>query len=166
MVGAIILAVAMQSGYDPAELLAVAYTESRWKHDAIGPRESVGVLQINCKAWWKHFGYVSESACRSVLSTNTHMNIAASMYILRRYRKRYKRCSGDEVFACYNGGPNWRKLGDRARRRVQAYRSQVVTRRALIRPLLGGPIADVWKALRDHERSNGSLQPQLQRPRK
>lgn len=155
-VGAALFSLAVQLNHDPAELLAVAYTESRWEIGAVGPRESVGPLQINCRAWWTHFKFDSEDQCRVFLSRDVRLNTEISVYILRRYRNRYPQCSGDNVFACYNGGPGWRRLSQAAQRRVLFYQKQVTERRELIRPIINQPIEVIWKALRQHE-TNSNL---------
>ena len=157
VVGSIILSAALQVGHDPAELLAVAYTESRWRADALGPSESIGALQINCRAWWQHFKFNSEAGCRATLGSNIKRNVEASIYILQRYRKRYARCAGDNVYACYNGGPSWHRLSKRAQWRVQNYQHEVIRRRELIRPLLNQPIDVIWKALKADEATCRSL---------
>lgn len=151
-VGAVILSVALQTGQDPAEMLAIAYTESRWRQSAVGPSGSVGPLQINCQAWWEHLKFKSRTECQHALTKSVELNATVSAYILTRYRNRYKQCAGENVYACYNGGPGWRTLSDRAQRRAQHYQRQVTARARIIRPLLNRPIAEIWKALRSHER--------------
>lgn len=152
-VGAVILSVALQTGQDPAEMLAIAYTESRWQQFATGPSGSVGPLQINCRAWWRHLKFESKTECQDALIKSVELNATVSTYILARYRNRYKQCSGENVYACYNGGPGWRTLSERAQRRAQHYQRQVIERARVIRPLLQQPVTEIWKALQSHERA-------------
>jgi len=34
-------------------------------------------------------------------------NLLAAILVLKLYRKKYKQCRGDNIYACYNGGQGW-----------------------------------------------------------
>lgn len=113
---------------DSYELLAVAYTESRFRQRSIGPRASVGPFQVNCKAWYKELAYDSVGDCQWEQLTNLGANVAAAVFIMDRYRAKYEQCRGDRVYSCYNGGPHWMSRS-RVPGKVRRYGELVIARK-------------------------------------
>ena len=115
--------------FDIATLLAIAFRESAFKTDLISKQGDVGAFQINARWWWKKLGYASRAAfikANQDVTTSTRNAIE----ILKKFKK-FKSCRGDNLFACYNGGPGWRL--SKNVEKIKAYQKRVIRARYLIK---------------------------------
>ena len=115
--------------FDIATLLAIAFRESAFKTDLISKQGDVGAFQINARWWWKKLGYASRAAfikANQDVATSTRNAIE----ILKKFKK-FKSCRGDNLFACYNGGPGWRL--SKNVEKIKAYQKRVIRARYLIK---------------------------------
>ena len=115
--------------FDIATLLAIAFRESAFKTDLISKQGDVGAFQINARWWWKKLGYASRAAfikANQDVTTSTRNAIE----ILKKFKK-FKICRGDNLFACYNGGPGWRL--SKNVEKIKAYQKRVIRARYLIK---------------------------------
>jgi hypothetical protein len=115
--------------FDISTLLAIAFRESAFKTDLISKQGDVGAFQINARWWWKKLGYKSRAAFTKAnqdVATNTRNAIE----ILKKFKK-FKSCRGDNLFACYNGGPGWRL--SKNVEKIKAYQKRVIRARYLIK---------------------------------
>ena len=94
---------------DPFEIVAIAMVESSLTPTAIG-FGNYGILQINCTVHKRNlkklFGFKN---CRKDM-LDMRKNLRASLYILNAFRTKYKRCRGQNAYACYNGGQGWKAV--------------------------------------------------------
>ena len=90
---------------DPYVMVAVAWVESRLKTGRVSHTGDYGLFQINYRFWGKKWGYKSRQKFLVDMSSAHHATVAAAV-VLKEMR-RYKSCSGLNLPACYNGGPNW-----------------------------------------------------------
>jgi hypothetical protein len=115
--------------FDIATLLAIAFRESAFKTDLISKQGDVGAFQINARWWWKKLGYASRAVfikANQDVTTSTRNAIE----ILKKFKK-FKSCRGDNLFACYNGGPGWRL--SKNVEKIKAYQKRVIRARYLIK---------------------------------
>ena len=115
--------------FDIATLLAIAFRESAFKTGLISKQGDIGAFQINARWWWKKLGYTSRAAfikANQDVATNTRHAIE----ILKKFKK-FKSCRGDNLFACYNGGPGW--LLSKNVKKIKAYQKRVIRARYLIK---------------------------------
>lgn len=125
-----IIQFAERTGQSRRELLAIAYTESRWNNQAVSPTGDYGAFQINCRIWYKTFGYDSVRECAQDMLRDVGVGAAAASYIMNHYRAKFPHCR-KHVFACYNGGPRgWQRHA-----KVRHYH-RVVSQRKLDMPRL------------------------------
>jgi len=113
---------AVVNDVNPYGLLAIAWGESNFKTDAVSHTGDYGILQINCRFWWKDLGYSSKKDCPAKLF-DPEENIRAAIHVIKIHRDRYKRCRYPGVFLCYNGGPNWAK--SKNREKIKAYNKRI-----------------------------------------
>ena len=104
---------ALPQGEDPYQILGLILVESMLTTDAVSRTGDYGLMQVNCRVWrrWLRQNMNIRNCERELLTLET--NIIAGVRILEVFR-RHRNCRGDNVYACYNGGPRWRS---RARRR-------------------------------------------------
>ena len=103
-------------------------SESSFKTGLISRQGDVGIFQINTRWWWKKLGYSSRSEFAKK-NQDVTTNAKNAIFIIKKF-KRFKTCRGDNLFACYNGGPGWRlsKNVDK----IKAYQKRVIRARYLI----------------------------------
>lgn len=109
---------------DPYELLAISFTETRFKEDLVSSTGDVGLMQVNCKVWHKEFN-MKYTDCFDILK-KPERNLSISFSILQKY-KNNKLCKKGLVYNCYNGGPGWRVSENRER--IERYGKLVRSRR-------------------------------------
>jgi len=102
-----IIKYAVENGEDPYQLLAIAITESGLNEKAFSRTKDSGLMQVNCRWWWKSLKFKNIKKCRVTMMDN-RANIHAGVHILRYFKKNFKQCKGDKVYLCYNGGQRWR----------------------------------------------------------
>ena len=115
--------------FDISTLLAIAFRESAFKTGLISKQGDIGAFQINARWWWKKLGYASRAAfikANQDVTTSTRNAIE----ILKKFKK-FKSCRGDNLFACYNGGPGWRL--SKNVEKIKAYQKRVIRARYLIK---------------------------------
>ncbi len=124
----IIMDVAKENAFDPSTLLAIAFRESAFRTGIVSKQGDVGVFQINARWWWKKLEY-SSRADFVKKNQDVTTNAKNAIFIIKKF-KRFKTCRGDNLFACYNGGPGWRlsKNVDK----IKAYQKRVIRARYLI----------------------------------
>ena len=124
----IIMDIAKEQVFDAPTLLAIAFRESAFKTNIVSKQGDVGVFQINARWWWKKLGYSSRSEFAKK-NQDVTTNAKNAIFIIKKF-KRFKTCRGDNLFACYNGGPGWRlsKNVDK----IKAYQKRVIRARYLI----------------------------------
>ena len=105
---------AMFEGVDPVEIFAIAYIESRFDRKASSHTGDYGMMQVNCRVWWKHFQFASQKQCRRLM-LHPELNIHYAIQIIKLYRKKYKQCIDQQIYYCYNGGPGWQRSKNRDR---------------------------------------------------
>jgi len=93
---------------DPYQLLAIAITESGLNEKAFSRTKDSGLMQINCRWWWKNLKFKNIKKCR-VAMLDSKVNIKAAIHILGYFRKNFKQCQGDNLYRCYNGGQGWQR---------------------------------------------------------
>ena len=105
-IGARIIDHATASGEDPYVLMAIAWKESRIEAGKVSSTGDVGIFQINWKFWGSRtWGYRSYDDFVEDMN-RPELAAAAAIAVLQEMR-RYKACQGDNLMACYNGGPSW-----------------------------------------------------------
>ena len=106
-----ILEASEEENFDKYILLTIAFKESSFYADRKSNTGDFGLFQINIKWWSKYLGYASyeEFVKKNI---NPKINTKNAIVILRDF-KRYKTCQATDIFACYNGGPMWRKSNNR-----------------------------------------------------
>ena len=125
----IIMDIAKEKTFDAPTLLAVAFRESAFKTGIVSKQGDVGVFQINARWWWKKLGYASRADFVKK-NQDPSTNAKNAIFIIKKFKK-FKSCRGDNLFACYNGGPGWRlsKNVDK----IKAYQKRVIRARYLIK---------------------------------
>ena len=100
------------SSYDPYEIIAIGMVESGLTPIAVSHTGDYGLMQVNCRIHRKRlkavFGFKN---CEKDMLI-VEKNMKASLHIIDLFRK-YERCRGSKVYACYNGGQGWRFNQDR-----------------------------------------------------
>jgi len=111
--------------YDVHDLLAIAFKESSFHNDVISDTGDVGLFQVNYHWWGKKLGYKD---FRHFYQANIvpKRNARHAIEILRTFSPK-KACKGNNLFACYNGGPGW-KMSKNVRY-IKHYRDNVVKTR-------------------------------------
>lgn len=95
------------SSENRTELLALMMVESNLTPGAVSRTGDYGIMQVNCRIWRQRLKTeLGIENCEEELM-NPAVSIRAGVYVLNRFR-RYRRCRGSNVYACYNGGQNWR----------------------------------------------------------
>ncbi len=124
----IIMDIAKENAFDASTLLAIAFRESAFRTGIVSKQGDVGVFQINARWWWKKLEY-SSRADFVKKNQDVTTNAKNAIFIIKKF-KRFKTCRGDNLFACYNGGPGWRlsKNVDK----IKAYQKRVIRARYLI----------------------------------
>jgi soluble lytic murein transglycosylase-like protein len=93
---------------DPYQLLAIAITESGLNERAYSRTKDSGLMQVNCRWWWKKLGFKNIRKCRSAM-LEPHKNLKAAVHIINYFTTNFTQCKGDLVYRCYNGGQGWRR---------------------------------------------------------
>ena len=125
-----ILEAAAAYGYDPYVLVSIAFVESSFRTGAVSSTGDIGIFQINYRWWGKELGY-RDYEDFAIRNKNIHRNARHAIEILRRFAA-HRSCTGDNLFACYNGGYGWRR--SEKRRQIEHYRDKVLeTKRVLER---------------------------------
>ena len=87
-------------------ILALIMVESNLTPAAVSRTGDYGLMQVNCRIWRaklkKDLGI--QDCEKEMMDMET--SIRAGVYVLNKFRK-YRRCRGSKVYACYNGGQNW-----------------------------------------------------------
>ena len=124
-----IMGASQDKTFDISTLLAIAFRESAFKTGLISKQGDVGTFQINARWWWKKLGYASRAefikANQDVATSTRH-----AIEILKKFKK-FKSCRGDNLFACYNGGPGWRL--SKNVEKIKTYQKRVIRARYLIK---------------------------------
>jgi hypothetical protein len=108
----IILEVAEQQKFDKYMMLTIAFKETSFYANLTSNTGDYGLFQINAKWWYKFLGYTSK---KDFVQHNMDPKISAQNAVkVIKDLMRYKTCKGEDIFACYNGGPGWRKSKNRA----------------------------------------------------
>ena len=102
---AVIIDKSIQLGEDPYFMVGLAWVESRLKTGRVSHTGDYGLFQINYNFWGKKWGYKSRNKFLVDMSSPNHSVVAAAGVL--KEMTRYKACSGLNLPACYNGGPNW-----------------------------------------------------------
>ena len=125
----IIMDIAKEKAFDASTLLAIAFRESAFRTGIVSRQGDVGVFQINARWWWKNLEY-SSRADFIKKNQDPSTNARNAIFIIKKFKK-FKSCRGDNLFACYNGGPGWRlsKNVDK----IKAYQKRVIRARYLIK---------------------------------
>ena len=126
---AAIMGASQDKTFDIATLLAIAFRESAFKTDLISKQGDVGAFQINARWWWKKLGYASRAEFIKA-NQNVTTNTRHAIEVLKKFKK-FKSCRGDNLFACYNGGPGW-SLSKNVKK-IKTYQKRVIRARYLIR---------------------------------
>ena len=93
------------------EILALMMVESNLTLNAVSRTGDYGVMQVNCRIWRDRLRTeLGIQNCEQELM-DPEPAIRAGVYVLNRFR-RYRRCRGSNVFACYNGGQGWRSRAE------------------------------------------------------
>lgn len=92
---------------DRFEILAIILVESNLNHEAVSRTGDYGLMQVNCRIWRQTLLREFEIHDCEAEMMSVQTSLMAGIYILNRF-KRYRRCRGSRVYACYNGGQNWR----------------------------------------------------------
>ena len=116
------------NGLNPSEMVAIAWTETRLREQAISSTGDFGLFQINCRVWHKQLGFINRDECY-IGMLDYEANIEAAAFIIVLYRGRYQQCQGRYIYHCYNGGPGWMRSKniDKIRRygkRVRMFKRQ------------------------------------------
>lgn len=93
---------------DPYELLAIAITESGLNERAYSHTKDSGLMQINCRWWWKKLKFENIQKCRAEMM-KPEANLRAAVHVLGYFQKNFKQCQGDLLYRCYNGGQRWQR---------------------------------------------------------
>lgn len=95
---------------NPLEIIAIALVESRLTPKAVSHTGDYGLMQVNCRIHRKRLKKVFglENCEKDMMSIENSVN--AGVHILLLMRNKYKRCRGQKVYACYNGGPGWMRV--------------------------------------------------------
>lgn len=103
-----VVPLARMLGEDPYVIIAIGHAETNLKPWLKG-RGDYGMMQIHCAAHEKDLRYFFGIKYCYRAMMDLHLNVLAAAFILEKMRSKYPRiCGGDELFACYNGGPGWR----------------------------------------------------------
>ena len=95
------------SSENKIELIALMMVESNLTPTAVSRTGDFGVTQVNCRIWRKRLKTeLGIQDCEKELM-KIDVAITAGVYVLNRF-KRFRRCRGSNVYACYNGGQNWK----------------------------------------------------------
>jgi len=124
-----IMGASQDKTFDIATLLAIAFRESGFKANLISKQGDVGTFQINARWWWKELGYASRAEFIKA-NQNVTTNTRHAIEVLKKFKK-FKSCRGDNLFACYNGGPGW-SLSKNVKK-IKTYQKRVIRARYLIR---------------------------------
>ena len=125
----IILEVAKEENFDKFLMLAIAFKESSFYSNVASHTGDYGLFQINARWWYKKLGYKTK---KEFVKSNMDPRTSAkhAVFILRDFY-RFKACQGDNIFACYNGGPKWRH--SKARKVIERYQRSSIRIMRLIR---------------------------------
>jgi soluble lytic murein transglycosylase-like protein len=132
-----IIKYAEQKKQDPYELLAIAITESSLKPNAYSRTKDVGLFQVNCRWWYKKFGYSTIKKCEASLK-DPHLNMKKGVYILNHFRNTYKQCQGNNAYRCYNGGQGWYRSKNKDK--IIRYEKKVRERKSILKKYYGETI--------------------------
>jgi len=134
----IILETAKEENFDKVLLLTIAFKESSFYSNIVSHTGDYGLFQINARWWYKKLGYNSK---KDFVKSNMNPRTSArhAVFILRDFY-RFKACQGDNIFACYNGGPKWRH--SKARKVIERYQRSSIRITRLIRKRYDEWIAD------------------------
>jgi len=111
-------------GQDSYELLAIAWTESRFKPRALSSANARGLFQVMCKHWYKSLRYKTIKKCDEELF-NPKVNIKAGVFVLTTFRKKYKQCKGNLAYRCYYAGQRWNKRTGKLAKKIERYEKKV-----------------------------------------
>ena len=107
----IILEVAEQLKFDKYMMLTIAFKETSFYANLSSNTGDYGLFQINARWWYRFLGYKTK---KDFVESNMDPKISAQNAVkVIKDLKRYKTCKGSDIFACYNGGPGWRKSENR-----------------------------------------------------
>ena len=94
---------------DPLHIVKIPSRISNAKTiKAFSRTKDSGLMQINCRWWWKNLKFKNIKKCR-VAMLDSEVNIKAAIHILGYFRKNFKQCQGDNIYRCYNGGQGWQR---------------------------------------------------------
>lgn len=106
------------SSENRTEILALIMVESNLTTTAVSRTGDYGIMQVNCRIWRDRLRTeLGIQNCEQELM-NPRTGIRAGVYVLNRFR-RYRRCQGSNVYACYNGGQSWRGRAERCQAACQ-----------------------------------------------
>lgn len=106
------------SSENRVNILALIMVESNLTPTAVSRTGDYGLMQVNCRIWRdalrEDLGI--ENCEEDMMDMQT--SIRSGVYVLNRFR-RYRRCRGANVYACYNGGQNWKGRATRCQEACQ-----------------------------------------------
>tara|TARA_R110002074_G_scaffold18882_1_gene60662 strand:- start:3361 stop:3969 length:609 start_codon:yes stop_codon:yes gene_type:complete len=124
----IILEVAENLKFDKYMMLTIAFKESSFYANLTSNTGDYGLFQINARWWYKFLGYSSK---KDFVEHSVDPKVSANNAVaVIRDLMRFKTCQGDDIFACYNGGPMWRK--SKNRKVIESYKSSSIRIRRLV----------------------------------
>lgn len=124
----IILEVADQQKFDKHLMLTIAFKESSFYANLSSSTGDYGLFQINARWWYKFLGYTTK---KDFVKYNMDPRVSAENAVkVIKDLMRYKTCKGDDIFACYNGGPGWRKSKNSAV--IERYKQESLRIRRLV----------------------------------
>lgn len=132
-----IIEYAHEMDQDPYELLAIAVTESGLNEKAYSHTKDSGLMQVNCKYWWKKFDYSNIQDCKKDMLF-ADANILASIQIIKYFRKNFKQCQGNNLYKCYNGGQGWTR--SKNIHKINRYQKKIIERKHILKKYYSGLI--------------------------
>lgn len=101
------------SKYSPYEIIAIGMVESSLRTNAVSQTGDYGLMQVNCRSHKKKlrkiFGFKNCEKDLLIIENN----MKAALLVFSIFRKNYKQCTGQKVYACYNGGQGWKFVRNR-----------------------------------------------------
>ena len=122
---------------DPYELLAIAITESGLNERAYSHTKDSGLMQINCRWWWKRLKFKDIWTCRHEM-LKPEKNLKAAVHVLEYFRKHFRQCEGDFVYRCYNGGQGWQR--SKNIKKIIRYSGKITWRKNILKKRYKGMI--------------------------
>ncbi len=133
----IIIKYSVDHNRDPYQLLAIAITESGLNEKAYSHTKDSGLMQVNCRWWWKKLKFRNIRACRAAM-LHPNQNLQAAVHIIDYFKKNFVQCKGDLIYRCYNGGQGWRR--SKNIKKIIHYSGKVMWRKNILKKHYSGLI--------------------------